>query len=126
MKAGPPVVPVTAGFAEIAESFISHRYNYLYVVDADRRFLGVVSMHDIKPYLNEPEMADVIIAEDILHENFATVTPNVPLAQALELFAHHAGERLPVLDDKQKLLGSISKSDLILAIADRSKADAAA
>jgi CIC family chloride channel protein len=126
MKAGPPVVPVTAGFTEIAQSFITHRYNYLYVVDANRRFVGVVSMHDIKPYLNEPEMADVIIAEDILHEDFATVTPNVPLAQALELFARHDGERLPVLDEKEhKLLGSISKSDLILAIADRSKADAA-
>jgi len=124
MKAGPPVVPVTAEFNEIAQNFLSHRYNYIYVVDADRRFLGVVSLHDIKPYLNEPEMADVIIAEDILREDFPTVTPNVPLTQALEYFAHHDGERLPVLDEREhKLMGSISKSDLILAIADRSKAD---
>jgi CIC family chloride channel protein len=95
------------------------------VVDADRRFLGVVSLHDIKPYLNDPEMADVIIAEDILREEFPTVGPNVPLTRALDTFAHHDGERLPVLDDKDhKLLGSISKSDLILAIADRSKAGA--
>ena len=126
MKADPPVVPVTAEFNELAQSFISHRFNYLYVVDADRRFLGVVSLHDIKPYLNEPEMADVIIAEDILREDFPTVTPNVPLTQALEYFAHHDGERLPVLDEQDhKLLGSISKSDLILAIADRAKADTA-
>jgi len=126
MKAGPPVVPVTAEFNEIAQNFISHRFNYLYVVDSDRRFLGVVSLHDIKPYLNEPEMAGVIIAEDILREDFPTVTPNVPLTQALEYFAHHDGERLPVLDEHEhKLLGSISKSDLILAIADRAKADAA-
>ncbi len=120
MKAGPPVVSVTAGFNEIAQNFISHRYNYLYVVDKDRHFLGVVSLHDIKPYLNEPQMADVIIAEDIMHEDFATVTPDVPLTQALEYFAHHDGERLPVLDGPdRKLLGSVSKSDLMLAIADR-------
>jgi len=125
MKVDPPAVPVTAGFNEIAQNFISHRFNYLYVVDADRRFLGVVSLHDIKPYLNDPEMADVIIAEDILREDFPTITPNVPLAQALDTFAHHDGERLPVLDERtHKLLGRISKSDLILAIADRSKADA--
>lgn len=124
MKADPPVVALTAGFNEIAQNFISHRFNYLYVVNADRRFLGVVSLHDIKPYLNEPEMADVIIAEDILREDFPTVTPNVPLTQALETFAHHDGERLPVLDEKDRtLLGRISKSDLILAIAERSKAD---
>ncbi|HEX4085939.1 MAG TPA: ClcB-like voltage-gated chloride channel protein [Chthoniobacteraceae bacterium] len=126
MKTSPPVIPVTAEFNEIAQNFISHRFNYLYVVDADRHFLGVVSLHDIKPYLNEPEMADVIIAEDILREDFPTVTPNVPLAQALEYFAHHDGERLPVLEEgKHTLLGSVSKSDLILAIADRAKAESA-
>jgi CIC family chloride channel protein len=123
MKLEPPTVPVTAGFSEIAQSFISHRFNYLYVADARRRFLGVVSLHDIKAYLNEPEMADVIIAEDILREDFPTVTPNVPLAQALEYFAHHDGERLPVLDEQNRtLLGSISKSDLILAITQRADA----
>jgi CBS-domain-containing membrane protein len=53
------------------------------------------------------------------------VTPNVPLAQALEYFAHHDGERLPVLDEhNQTLLGRISKSDLMLAIAERAKAEA--
>ena len=125
MKTSPPVVPVTADFNEIAQSFISHRFNYLYVVDAGQHFLGVVSLHDIKPYLNEPEMAEVIIAEDILREDFPTVTPTVALAQALEYFAHHDGERLPVLQEgDRKLLGSISKSDLILAIAERSKAEA--
>jgi len=127
MKTDPPVVPLTARFNEIAQNFITHHFNYLYVVDADRRFLGVVSLHDIKPYLNEPDMADVIIAEDILREDFPTIGPNVPLAQALDAFAHHDGERLPVLDQQNhKLLGRVSKSDLILAIADRAKAEAAA
>lgn len=125
MKSDPVVVQVTAGFTEIAQSFLTHHFNYLYVVDADRRFLGVVSLHDIKPYLSEPEMADVIIAKDILREDFPTISPDVPLSQALDAFAHHDGERLPVLDQRDhKLLGRISKSDLILAITDRSKADA--
>ena len=124
MKPSPAAVPMTAEFNEIAQNFISHRFNYLYVVDQRRRFLGVVSLHDIKPYLNDPEMANVIIAADILREDFPTVTPAVPLTQALEYFAHHDGERLPVLDAQDRtLLGSISKSDLILAIAERSKAD---
>jgi CIC family chloride channel protein len=124
MKPDPPVVTVTAGFNEIAQYFISHRFSYLYVVDGQRHFLGVVSLHDIKPYLNEPQMADVIIAEDILREDFPTVTPNVPLANALEYFAHHVGERLPVLNEADRtLMGSVSKSDLILAIAERSKMD---
>ena len=68
----------------------------------------------------------MIIAEDILREDFPTVTPNTPLTQALQYFACHDGERLPVLDEQHhKLLGRISKSDLILAIAERSKAELA-
>jgi CIC family chloride channel protein len=126
MKTDPPTIPVTAGFVEIAQYFLSHRFSYLYVVDPQRKFLGVVSLHDIKPYLNEPEMADVIIAEDILRENFPTITPNVSLANALEYFVRHDGERLPVLDAEHKLLGRISKSDIILAIAERAKADSTA
>jgi len=66
----------------------------------------------------------VIIAEDILREDFPTVTPNVTLTEALGYFARHDGDRLPVLNEHDRtLMGSISKSDLILAIADRSKAD---
>ena len=42
MKTDPPMIPVTAGFHEIAQNFISHRFNYLYVVDGARKFLGVV------------------------------------------------------------------------------------
>jgi chloride channel protein, CIC family len=124
MKLQPPAIPPTADFNAIAQQFITHHFIYLYVVDASERFLGVVSLHDIKPYLNEPEMAEVIIAEDILREDFPTVTPDMPLTQALQFFAHHDGERLAVLNDgDRKLVGSISKSDLILAIADQGKAD---
>jgi len=45
------------------------------------------------------------------------------LSEALDRFAKHDGERLPVLldDESHKLIGSLSKNDLILALAERSK-----
>ena len=122
MKNDPPTVLATARFDEIAESFILHRFNFLYVIDSARRFRGAVSLHDVKPYLNDPHMAEVVIAADILRDNFPTITPQTPLAQALERFARFDGERLPVLDaDSGALLGRVSKSDVILAVAERTK-----
>ena len=115
----PPVVLETARFAEIARTFLAVRVSNLYVVDDAGRFRGVVSLHDIKPYLGEPELADLVIARDILHEDFPRVTSEQPLAEALEKFLGITAERLPVLDRDGVLRGSLAKGDLLLALVER-------
>jgi CIC family chloride channel protein len=123
MKPQPAHVTELANFGEIAQSFITHRSNYLYVVDTQMRFKGAVSLHDIKSYLNEPELADFVIARDIAREQFPTIHPDATLSEALSRFTVHDGERLPILDgaDERTLIGTISKSDLILAITEQTK-----
>ncbi|MDQ6623464.1 MAG: chloride channel protein, partial [Verrucomicrobiota bacterium] len=118
MKPNPLTVATTARFAEIGEKFITTRFNYLYVTEGDS-FVGAVSLHDIKNYLNAPELAAVVIAGDILHERFPLVRPDASLTEALERFSQHDGERLPVVSNsaERRLLGSISKTDVILALA---------
>lgn len=78
-----------------------------------------VSLHDIKSYLNSPELAALVIARDIVRDHFPTVPPEASLAEAMERFANHDGERLPVVGNsgENRLLGSISKTDVILALA---------
>lgn len=118
MKPNPLVIQPTAHFAEIGEKFIASSVNYLYVTDRER-FIGAVSLHDIKRYLNSPELAALVIAGDIVRDHFPTVPPGASLAEAMERFAHHNGERLPVVENSgdNRLLGSISKTDVILALA---------
>ena len=53
MKPNPLAIQPTARFAEIGEKFIASPVNYLYVTD-NGRFVGAVSLHDIKRYLNSP------------------------------------------------------------------------
>ncbi len=123
MKKDAASVQENSRFTEIAESFLTNRFVYLYVIDANSKFQGAISLHDIKNYLSDPELANVIIARDILREKFPTVLPEESLTEALETFSHHDGERLPVtttLEDRT-LLGSISKTDVLLALADQSK-----
>ncbi|HZE12512.1 MAG TPA: ClcB-like voltage-gated chloride channel protein [Chthoniobacterales bacterium] len=122
MKRDPITVSPVAHFAEIGEKFVANRFNYLYVTK-DGRFVGAVSLHDIKNYLNSPELAKVVIADDLLHGQFPAITAGSTLAYALEIFTHHDGERLPVIGDisGRQLVGSISKTDLILALADMNR-----
>jgi CIC family chloride channel protein len=51
------------------------------------------------------------------------ITPESSLTEALEGFVRHEGERLPVTvgGPTGALVGSISKTDVILALAERSK-----
>jgi CIC family chloride channel protein len=125
MKPNPLAIQPTARFAEIGEKFIASPVNYIYVTD-NGRFVGAVSLHDIKRYLNSPHLAELVIAEDIVRDRFPTVRPEASLAEAMERFAHHDGERLPVVGNSgdNQLLGTISKTDVILALAGSSKSPA--
>jgi CIC family chloride channel protein len=122
LKPGPLTVSPTARFAEIGEKFIAARVNYLYVTE-EGRFLGAISLHDIKNYLNTPELASLVIAKDIVREGFPTVRPGASLAEAMEHFLQHDGERLPVVTNlgDNRLIGSLSKTDVILALAGSSR-----
>jgi chloride channel protein, CIC family len=122
MKPDPLTVSPTARFAEIGEKFIANRFNYLYVTEAGR-FLGAISLHDIKNYLNAPELAEVVIAGDILREDIPMVDPSAARNEALESFKKHRGERLPVVTNHgaDRLVGSLAKTDVILALAGSSR-----
>jgi CIC family chloride channel protein len=122
VKTHPLTVSPTARFAEIGEKFIATRVNYLYVTEGER-FIGAISLHDIKSYLNSPELAGLVIAGDIVRDQFPVVRPEASLTEAMERFIHHDGERLPVVSNSgdRRLLGSISKTDVILALAGSSR-----
>ncbi len=122
MKKDPGTVPEDARFAEIANYFVTHRFTYLYVVDGAQRFKGAISLHDIKNYLNDLDLAGIVIARDIMRDGFPTVAPYDSLAEALGKFSRHDGERLPVTDTNAQLFGTVSKTDVLLALAERGKA----
>jgi len=58
-----------------------------------------------------------------MREQFPTIEPEETLSSALEKFATHDGERLPVTlaAEPHRLIGSIAKTDLILALAEKNK-----
>jgi CIC family chloride channel protein len=119
MKPNPPCTTVDARFDEIAQLFLGVRVNHLYVTDAGGRFLGVIALHDIKPYLADAALAELVLARDIVLEDFPRVGPNQSLGDALAAFVGLTAERLPVVATDGRLLGSISKSDLLLAMVEQ-------
>ena len=99
MKKDPVCVLATSGFSQIAGSLAKNTFKFLYVVDADRRFLGAIALQDLKPFLHETDLPQMVIAMDLLHDDIPVLSSDSSLKESLEVFARHDGERLPVIDN---------------------------
>ena len=117
IKGQPTRVLQTARFEVIAQEFLQSRQEEIYVTTAEGRYAGAISLHDIKPYLNDSAVATHVIAGDLLRDDVPSVTLTASLAEALKIFALHAGQTLPVVEPVSGLLaGILVKNDLLLAL----------
>jgi CIC family chloride channel protein len=119
MKPDPLCVNETAGFSDIAATLAAHTFKHLYVVDAGRRFLGAIALQDLKPFLLDKDLPQVVIALDLMHDDIPVLTGSASLKECLEIFSRHDGERLPVLDNPhdRRLIGALAKTDVLLTLA---------
>jgi CIC family chloride channel protein len=119
MKRDPLCVSATSGFAEIAGMLASHTFKHLYVIDAGRRFLGAIALQDLKPFLQDKDLPQVVIALDLMRDDIPVLTGSASLKECLDIFSRHDGERLPVLDNPhdRRLIGSLAKTDVLLTLA---------
>jgi chloride channel protein, CIC family len=119
VRSDPLTLPQNATFAQIAEAFVQHRFQHIYIVDKESRLLGAISLHDVKAFLDRPELESVVIAADIMDEDFPRVSRTEGMNEALRKFSEAKSERLPVVENphSKRLIGSISKTDIILHLA---------
>jgi len=105
-----------ASFREIARRFLTCSHDFLHVVDGER-FVGAISLHDIKSYLEHPELESLVISQDVMRDDHPSLRPQMSLAQALDFFSSAESERLPVIDEHASFLGVVTKNDVLLFLA---------
>lgn len=112
-----PVTPVneTATLREIADRFLRGTNNFLPVVDKQKRLLGVVSLHDLKEYLNAGRELDLIIAYDVMRPPPPCLTPNQRLLDALPVLLATEHRNVPVVNTfkENRLVGAIVRADAL-------------
>jgi chloride channel protein, CIC family len=111
------VLPLDAGMDEMLAMFGSHPVKYLYVVDADERYQGVVALRDLATL---PPGAETRRARDFVRrDTLPLITPDMSLAEASRQFQLHHGERLPAVKSEADplLLGVVYKTALLDAFA---------
>jgi CIC family chloride channel protein len=124
LKPTGPVVHHDDGFPEIAQSFHRHQFNFIFVTDRQGVYRGAIALQDIKDHLSDQQLGSLAIAQDLLIDLPALQAAD-SLAKALEAFARHPGNRVPVVDERGQLLGCVHKYDVMLAFAHGTIAPAA-
>jgi CIC family chloride channel protein len=103
---------------ELEEVFLRHRWQHVYVLDDEQKFLGAISLYDLAPLLRGAHTESGWPAQ-LLRTDYPRVSNVMPSWQVLETFAAHPGERLPVLDGQGRLLGHVTKTDVVLMFRER-------
>lgn len=78
------------------------------VVNEDKRLIGIVTNRDLRFQQNmERPVGEVMTSKDII-----TTNPNTDLAMAGQILQRHKIEKLPVVDDNNRLIGLITYKDI--------------
>jgi chloride channel protein, CIC family len=103
------VVGPQADREAMSRLFLQYPVKYLYVVDADNRYLGVVPLSSLGTAPQETT------AGALLSQAIQPVTADTGLGEALQRFLDHLGERLPLIESAANpvLLGVVAKSALL-------------
>ena len=113
----PDVLHPSDHYRKVVETFLSGRRQRLFVAGDDRRLLGAISLHDIKHVLEHPETLTAVLAHDLMVPVKTVVRKGERLHRATQLFAMSDYERLPVVDEEDRLLGLLAKRDLLAVYA---------
>jgi chloride channel protein, CIC family len=104
-------------YSDVVERFFNSRRQRLFVVSADGRLLGAISLHDIKHALDSPENLTAVVAHDLMVPVDQVIRQTDRLHRAVEVFAHSDFERLPVVGEGDRFLGVLAKRDLLAVYA---------
>jgi len=80
------------------------------VVDDDDRVLGIISGTDIRPYL---EVSDRDEVREAMTDEVITASENIGAREALELMYEHKIERVPVVDEENRLTGLVTMQGIL-------------
>ncbi len=100
------------------DALLQHGISGMPVVDASGRLVGMLSERDCMKTLTNAQYHNLptALVRDLMSTALCTVPPDTGLLEVAELFVCNRFRRLPVVDANGKLVGQISRCDVLQAI----------
>ncbi|PIE90589.1 MAG: chloride channel protein [Acidobacteria bacterium] len=116
MVKDPDVVCADTSFSELLHLLLEGDQPYAIVVDKQKRYVGTISLNDIKEVLPEADMlGEMVRAIDVTNEQTPFVLPDDSLDLVMHFFGKHHETDLVVCDSPEKkgVIGLITRSAVI-------------
>ncbi len=97
---------------ELVPILESSRRNYFPVEDEEGRFVGLLHLDDLRPYLFNRHLYDVVLVGELMDPDPPTVSPQDDLNSVLDRMERLGVFSMPVVSDG-RFLGMISKATLL-------------
>src|SRR5690606_23530171 len=120
------VIPAKAALGDALQLFLDHPVKYLYVVDENNLYKGVIAQQDLTSLLLGQTDVHTLYVKDVLRTDFMPVLyPDFTVDQAEAGFVQFSGERIPVVsrEPSGELLGVVHKSDVLKRYRDIKRPD---
>lgn len=112
-------VPQTADFTEVMELLQSHRGDTVYVIGDHQGLVGRIELQDVKAFLNDPTLTNVVIAADLTRP-VVTATAELSIADVLPRFDDPELREIAAVSEHQppRLLGRVRHQDVLTTLGD--------
>lgn len=95
---------------ELAQTFETSDF---VVTDDHDRYVGLVAEDDLRSMLLQPEAVPLMIVEEMMRSGVPTVRRDFTLDLVLDIFSRHDVSQLAVVDERNRVLGTISRAGLM-------------
>ncbi len=115
INADAPFIRANTSFNEVLNIFINSKNTTFPVIDHNDKLIGIITMRDIRPLLQDRDIAPLLLAMDIMSENVFVLQPEDSFDQALRKMEIDDNELLPVVSDTKSMryLGVVTKDHIL-------------
>ena len=107
-------------FGTIAAMLIKNPAQPIFVTSPAGKYLGSVVAEDVAAFARNKELAQAVLAMDVLRSDMPTLPADMHLPEALGIFSRpHCAESLALVNpNNDLLLGVVNKTDLYLVLSE--------
>ena len=100
---------------DVIASLMIEGFGAVPVVENGRKLAGIVSEHDLLAAVDDGYRLGAVSAKDVMTSNPYSVRPETTLGTLVHVLRASDLVRVPVVDDKDKLVGIIARRDVLRA-----------
>lgn len=106
------VIRPEMSLGEVVKMISSQHHNHYPVCDPDGTFVGIVTLNEIRNIMFQPRLYERMKVEDIMIGPKGKITPEMNMAEVMNLFDTTDAWTLPVIDKQGRYLGMLSRQNI--------------